>query len=181
MNSSFLFLHRRIPAYGKITFLPGLVCEWVKGGPGTLSATCASTLGPPQSPYLLSFVILFPHTGIIWPRRVSGIIFLAGSGNNLGGPTQPVRHMIPCATFHKGHWEAKNTSQESWVQLLALLPIAIILDKLYKLSEPRFSHPKNGNNVITYYRVFFFWRLKDITQKNIINCKELPKCYLLLL
>lgn len=56
----------------------------------------------------------------------------------------------------------------------------VILDKLHKVSDPQFSHLKNGNNKIMYFTEFL-WRLKDVTQKNITHCKELHKCYLILL
>ena len=59
------------------------------------------------------------------------------------------------------------------------LPIDIILDKLHNLSELWFSYPKI--EMILLFISQSFLRLKDITQKNIINCKELHKCYLLLL
>ena len=59
------------------------------------------------------------------------------------------------------------------------LPIYIILDKLYNLSEPWFSYPKIEKMLLLILQNIL--RLKDITQKNIINCKQLHKCYLLLL
>lgn len=68
------------------------------------SASCTTTSVPPPTPGTM-LVTIFPHIGMMWPGRISEIVLLAGSGNDLGGSTHPMKNMISLCYISHGPLE----------------------------------------------------------------------------